>query len=129
MDRDPDLEPAAIRAALRRLPAVFRGSPQYVHDGLSDRAGVPVIVKVETVNPIRSFKGRGTWTAIGALAADGRIGADRPVVCVSRRELRSGRGLCRPGPRHPGRRVLLDPGQSSQGRADAGLGRAGHRAW
>src|SRR5688572_23031660 len=83
MDRDPALEPTAIRVALGHLPAVFRDSPQYVHDGLSKRAGVPVIVKVETVNPIRSFKGRGTWTAVGALAADGRINAGRPVVCVS----------------------------------------------
>ncbi len=38
---------------------------------------------METANPIRSFKGRGTWIAIAALAADGRISVDRPVVCVS----------------------------------------------
>src|SRR6185295_14792399 len=34
-------------------------------------------------NPIRSFKGRGTWVAVGALAADGSIGPDRPIVCAS----------------------------------------------
>lgn len=56
MLRDPDLEPAAIRAAHASLPAVFRDTPQYVHDGLSHLAGRPVIVKVETANPIRSFK-------------------------------------------------------------------------
>ena len=44
---------------------------------------MPVIVKVETVNPIRSFKGRGTWTAVTALAGEGRIGPDRPIVCAS----------------------------------------------
>ena len=80
---DPDLEPAAIRAAHDRLPAAFRDSPQYVHEGLSSTLGVPVILKVETVNPIRSFKGRGTWTVSQALAAEGRIGPTRPVVCVS----------------------------------------------
>lgn len=83
MLRDPDLEPAAIRAAHASLPAVFRDTPQYVHDGLSHLAGRPVIVKVETANPIRSFKGRGTWIAVGALAADGRLSAARPVVCAS----------------------------------------------
>ena len=79
----PDLEPAAIRAAHSRIDPVFTGSPQYVHEGLSARLGVPVIVKVETVNPIRSFKGRGTWTVVTALAGEGRIGPDRPVVCAS----------------------------------------------
>ena len=79
----PDLEPAAIRAAHAATAGVFRDTPQYVHEGLSAALGVPVIVKVETVNPIRSFKGRGTWTVIQALAAEGRIGPDRPVVCVS----------------------------------------------
>ncbi len=44
---------------------------------------MPVIVKVETTNPIRSFKGRGTWIGVAALAGEGRIGPDRPVVCCS----------------------------------------------
>ena len=79
----PDLEPAAIRAAHDRIDPVFTGSPQYVHEGLTRRLGVPVIVKVETANPIRSFKGRGTWTAVAGLAGEGRIGPDRPIVCAS----------------------------------------------
>ncbi len=65
------------------MDPAFRDSPQYVHEGLSARAGVPVIVKVETANPIRSFKGRGTWVAVHALAGEGRIGPDRPVVVAS----------------------------------------------
>ena len=79
----PELEPAAIRAARDAVDPVFLGAPQFVHEGLSARLGVPVIVKVETVNPIRSFKGRGTSVVVRALAADGRIGPDRPVVCAS----------------------------------------------
>jgi threonine dehydratase len=79
----PDLEPAPIRAAHETIDPAFISSPQFVHDGLSARLGVPVIVKVETVNPIRSFKGRGSWVVVRALAADGRIGRDRPVVCAS----------------------------------------------
>ena len=83
MITSPDLEPDAIRAAQARIDPVFRDSPQYVHEGLSARLGVPVIVKVETVNPIRSFKGRGTWIALAALAGEGRVGPTRAVVCAS----------------------------------------------
>jgi threonine dehydratase len=74
---------AAIRRVQASMDPVFRTSPQYVHEGLSARAGIPVLVKVETTNPLRSFKGRGTWVAIHALAAEGRIGPDRPVVVAS----------------------------------------------
>jgi threonine dehydratase len=77
------LEPRAIRAALATLDPVFTGSPQFVHDGLSARAGRPVVVKVETVNPIRSFKGRGTWHAVRELVGEGSIGPDRPLVVAS----------------------------------------------
>ena len=80
---DPELEPEAIRSAGERIPAPFRHSPQFVHDGLSARAGRPVIVKVETVNPIGAFKGRGTWLAVHELAGEGAIGPDRPVVVAS----------------------------------------------
>jgi threonine dehydratase len=80
---DPALTPDAIRAAHASIHPAFTHSPQYVHDGLSTRLGVPVIVKVETVNPIRSFKGRGTWVVIDGLARDGSIGPDQPVVCAS----------------------------------------------
>jgi threonine dehydratase len=81
--RIPDLEPAAIRAAHERIDPAFTHAPQFVHEGLSARLGVPVIVKVETVNPIRSFKGRGTWVAVNALAGEGRAGPERPIACVS----------------------------------------------
>jgi threonine dehydratase len=79
----PELEPAAMRAAHAAIDPAFTNSPQYVHGGLSRRLGVPVIVKVETVNPIRSFKGRGTWVVVHGLAGEGRITRDRPVACVS----------------------------------------------
>jgi threonine dehydratase len=79
----PDLEATAIRTAEAAIDPVFTRTPQYVHDGLSQRLGVPVVVKVETVNPIRSFKGRGTWIAIHGLAGEGRIGPDRPIVVAS----------------------------------------------
>ena len=79
----PELTPEAIRAAHASIDQAFLSSPQFVHDGLSARLGVPVVVKVETVNPIRAFKGRGTWVAVHGLAGEGRIGRDRPVVVAS----------------------------------------------
>ena len=79
----PELTATAIRDAAAAIDPVFTGSPQFVHDGLSERLGVPVVVKVETVNPIRSFKGRGTWVAVHGLAGEGRIGPDRPIVVAS----------------------------------------------
>jgi threonine dehydratase len=80
---EPALAHDRIRAARDGIDPVFLDSPQFVHDGLSARLSVPVIVKVETVNPIRSFKGRGTWVAVHALAGEGRIGPERPIACVS----------------------------------------------
>lgn len=79
----PELSADSIRSAHSSIHPAFTNSPQYVHHGLSARLGVPVIVKVETVNPIRSFKGRGTWVVINALVDEGRIGPDKPVVCAS----------------------------------------------
>jgi threonine dehydratase len=79
----PELTPEAIRALAGTIDPAFTGSPQYVHDGLSGRLGVPVVVKVETVNPIRAFKGRGTWVAVHGLAVEGRISAERAVVVAS----------------------------------------------
>jgi threonine dehydratase len=78
-----ELTPDAILAASTAIDPVFSASPQFVHDGLSAQLRVPVVVKVETVNPIRSFKGRGTWVAVHGLAGEGRIGADRPIVVAS----------------------------------------------
>jgi threonine dehydratase len=80
---DPELEPASIRAAHGRIAPAFRGSPQYVHEGLSAATGTELVLKVETVNPIRAFKGRGTWLAVEALAGQGRVGPGRPIVCAS----------------------------------------------
>jgi threonine dehydratase len=78
-----ELQPVAIREAAAAIDPVFTGTPQFVHDGLSERLGAPVVVKVETVNPIRSFKGRGTWVAMHGLEGQGRIGSDRPIVVAS----------------------------------------------
>ena len=79
----PRFTAAEIRAAHTRIPAPFRDSPQFVHEGLSARLGVPVVVKLETLNPIRAFKGRGTWLVMEALVGEGRLGPDQAIVVAS----------------------------------------------
>jgi threonine dehydratase len=80
---DDALTPESIRSAHGRVHPAFRSSPQFLHEGLGAMAGVDVVLKVESVNPIRAFKGRGTWLAVEALAGEGRIGPGRPVVAAS----------------------------------------------
>jgi threonine dehydratase len=75
--------PEAIRAAHARIPAAFRDMPQYVAEPLSERLGVPVVVKVETANPIGCFKGRGTWLAVSELATAGEVGEGRGLIVAS----------------------------------------------
>lgn len=48
-----------IEAAAAAIDPVFMQTPQWVCEPLSDLLGVRVALKAETLNPIRSFKGRG----------------------------------------------------------------------
>jgi threonine dehydratase len=50
----------SIARAANEIDPVFRNTPQFEADALGRRLGCRVLLKVETVNPIRSFKGRGT---------------------------------------------------------------------
>jgi len=49
-----------IEEAIEVIDPVFLETPQFVCEPLSDRLGMTTVLKVECVNPIRSFKGRGT---------------------------------------------------------------------
>ena len=55
-----DLSLERIEAAVAQIDPVFLGTPQFISDRLSSETGREVAVKVETLNPIGSFKGRGT---------------------------------------------------------------------
>ncbi|WNV85714.1 pyridoxal-phosphate dependent enzyme [Umezawaea sp. Da 62-37] len=65
-----------IRAARRVIDPVYLDTPLYRCDSLSRRLGCEVSVKLETANPVRSFKGRGTELVTGRLVGQG-------VVCAS----------------------------------------------
>jgi threonine dehydratase len=56
-----DLSPARIAAAADRIDPAFLHTPQFVDEALSDALQREVVVKNETLTPIGSFKGRGTW--------------------------------------------------------------------
>jgi threonine dehydratase len=81
MSLDLDLSPQRIEAATAHIDPVFLDSPQYEDVILNQVLGRRVLVKVETCNPIRSFKGRGVSTALGAGLETG-LDVDT-VVCAS----------------------------------------------
>ncbi|GAB3474819.1 threonine ammonia-lyase [Amycolatopsis cihanbeyliensis] len=74
---DLDLDPARIAEAATAIDPVFLNTPQFVDEQLCAALGRTVLVKVETLNPIRSFKARGAEWLLAGLAAD----AD--LVCAS----------------------------------------------
>lgn len=72
-----DLNLANIEKAARTINPVFLDSPQFVDDQLSRALGRRTLVKLETLNPIRSFKGRGTDFLIR------RLDPRQKLVCAS----------------------------------------------
>jgi threonine dehydratase len=69
----------AIRAAVDVIDPAFLNTPSLPCGALSRALGCSVTLKVETLNPVRSFKGRGAET-VTAAALD--VGASQ-VVCAS----------------------------------------------
>lgn len=67
-----------IEAASRSIDPVFLNTPQFESEPLSDELGLRLVLKVETVNPIRCFKGRGTDLFVSRFPA----GSSR-MVCAS----------------------------------------------
>ncbi len=57
-----------IQAAVSQIAPEFLNTPQFQNEGLGDRLGCRVTLKVETLNPIRSFKGRGSELVMANLS-------------------------------------------------------------
>jgi threonine dehydratase len=68
-----------IRAARRVIDPVFLDTPLYRCDALGRALGCAVSIKLETANPVRSFKGRGTELVASVLRGQGETAA----VCAS----------------------------------------------
>lgn len=74
---DASISVDRIREAARLIDPVFLDTPQFDCEPLSARLGVATVLKVECVNPIRSFKGRGADFLVK------RLGGLQPLVCAS----------------------------------------------
>jgi threonine dehydratase len=73
---------AQIRRAMNVIDPVFLHSPQYNCEALSNAVGCALTLKVETANPIRSFKGRGASFLIKERLARGAL-AERQIMGAS----------------------------------------------
>lgn len=72
-----DIDLDNIARAAREIDPVFLGTPQYVDEQLCAALGKQVLLKVETANPLRNFKGR------GADFLGGGLPPGTSVVCAS----------------------------------------------
>ena len=68
---------AHIEQAMQVIDPVFLHTPQYRAESLESLLGCRLVVKVETLNPIRSFKGRGASYFVA------RMLDDAALVCAS----------------------------------------------
>jgi threonine dehydratase len=73
----PRISIPRISAASAVIDPAFLNTPQFVAEGLGEQLGARVLVKVESVNPIRSFKGRGAELLCAGLVSG------TPLVCAS----------------------------------------------
>jgi threonine dehydratase len=73
----PRLSLERIRSASTVIDPVFLNSPLFESEPLGFELGVQVLLKVETLNPIRSFKGRGAELYVA------REAGETPLVCAS----------------------------------------------
>jgi threonine dehydratase len=81
-----------IREAMRVIDPVFLNTPQFVAESLSQIFGARIVVKVETVNPVRCFKGRGADYFVSRLkdgeklitASAGNLGQAMAYACRRR---------------------------------------------
>ncbi|MEU9404655.1 pyridoxal-phosphate dependent enzyme [Streptomyces sp. NPDC048281] len=73
------LDTGRIRAARRVIDPVFLDTPLYRCEALEPGLGCAVSIKLETANPVRSFKARGTELVASLLAGQGAPA----VVCAS----------------------------------------------
>ena len=76
---DAAISVANIDQASSRIDPVFRDTPQFVSEPISEWLGVETLLKVEFVNPIRSFKGRGADYLVQRLGEEAAGG----LVCAS----------------------------------------------
>jgi threonine dehydratase len=78
--------PAGIARARASIDPVFLDAPQFDAGLLAEALGArTMVLKVETLNPVRSFKGRGADYCVATLVAEARAAGTAPprLVCAS----------------------------------------------
>jgi threonine dehydratase len=73
------LDTARIQAARQVIDPIFLDTPPYQCEALEPNLGCTVSIKLETANPVRSFKGRGAEVVASLLADTG----SQALVCAS----------------------------------------------
>lgn len=68
-----DLDLTRIEGASRTADPAFRDSPQFISEPLCAALGRQVVVKIETTNPLGSFKGRGASFLVRSLPAGSTV--------------------------------------------------------
>src|ERR1041385_7205377 len=66
-----------VEEAARVIDPMFLRSPQFICEPLGDALGTQIALKIETLNPVRSFKGRGADFLVSRVKAVGEL------VCAS----------------------------------------------
>lgn len=66
-----------IEEASTKIDPVFLRTPQYSNESLNEALSTTVILKIETLNPLRSFKGRGADFLVSQTATNA------PLICAS----------------------------------------------
>lgn len=102
MDAQVPITPQQILAARAAIDPVFLDSPAMRHGALDEALGCACLLKVETLNPIRSFKGRGTEAVVAALDP-------RPDAVVATSSGNFGQGLARAAARRGIAATILAP--------------------
>ena len=72
------LSASRILEASKIINPIFLNSPQFIAERLGKKLGLKLTIKIETLNPIRSFKGRGADFFLSTLSPD-----ITEVVCAS----------------------------------------------
>ena len=119
----PLLTTDEILATRAAIDPVFLDSALMRHPALDDALGCAVTLKVETLNPIRSFKGRGTSAVLAALAP-------RPAAVVAASTGNFGQGIAWAARRHGVPATIYVPAGANALKVEAmrRLGAAVHHA-
>jgi threonine dehydratase len=101
-----------ILAARATIDPAFLDSPVMRHAGLDEALGCAMILKVETINPIRSFKGRGTEAVLESLAP-------RPAGVVAASTGNFGQGIAWSARRRGISATICVPANANPSKVDA----------